>query len=75
MPVNGYPRLKSYLVENKIKQGVIAELLNMSYVKFNTILNGKRNADFLMSEIVLLARHFKWDKDDIDRIFFSQNVA
>lgn len=75
MPVNGYPRLKSYLVENNIKQGEIANLLNMSYVKFNTILNGKRNADFQMSEIILLARHFKWDKDDIDRIFFNQCVA
>lgn len=75
MPVNGYPRLKSFLVENNIKQGEIADLLKMSYAKFNTILNGKRNADFQMSEIVLLARYFKWDKDDIDRIFFNQNVA
>lgn len=75
MPVNGYPRLKAFLVEHSIKQDEVADLLKMSRAKLNTILNGKRNADFQMSEIILLAQHFGWSKDDIDRIFFSLNVA
>lgn len=75
MPVNGYPKLKAFFVEKNIKQDEVAEIVKMSRTKLNTILNGKRNADFQMSEIVLLAKHFKWSKDDIDRIFFDLIVA
>lgn len=75
VPVNGYPRLKAFLVENNIRQDEIADILKMSRTKLNTVLNGKRNADFQMSEIILLAQHFKWNKDDIDRIFFNLIVA
>lgn len=75
MPVEGYPRLKTYLAQNNITQDEIAELLKMSRTKVNTILNGKRNADFLMSEIIILAQHFDWDKHDIDKFFFNLYVA
>lgn len=75
MPVEGYPILKSYLARNNIKQDEIADLLKMSRTKVNTILNGKRNADFLMSEIIILAHHFGWDKHDIDKFFFNLLVA
>ncbi|KYG89982.1 hypothetical protein A0U40_09670 [[Bacillus] sp. KCTC 13219] len=75
MPARGYPKLKAFFVENNIKQADIADLLKMSLAKFNTILNGKRNADFQMSEIIILARHFNWTKEDIDAIFFELNVA
>lgn len=75
MPINGYPKFKSYLVEYGIKQEEIADFLGMSREKLNTILNGKRNADFSMSEIVTLSKKFEWSPDDVDRIFFTQNVA
>ncbi len=75
MPVEGYPILKSYLARNNITQDEIADLLKMSRTKVNTILNGKRNADFLMSEIIILAHHFGWDKHDIDKFFFNLFVA
>ncbi|AYC30038.1 helix-turn-helix domain-containing protein [Paenisporosarcina cavernae] len=75
MPINGYPKFKSYLVEFGIRQEEVAEILGMSREKLNTILNGRRNADFSMSEIIVLADRFKWSPEDVDRIFFTQNVA
>ena len=75
MEDKGYPQLKTFLVDNNIPQSEIAGLLKMSRTKLNTILNGKRNADFHMSEIIILSRHFGWDKHDIDKLFFNLFVA
>lgn len=75
MPIKGYPRLKAFFAEHNIKHEDVAVMLKISRTKLSTILNGKRNADFKVSEIKVLAEHFNWNNNDVDRIFFNLSVA
>lgn len=44
--MNGYPRVKAYLVENNIKQKEVADFLGITVTSFNNKLNGR--GDFAM---------------------------
>lgn len=74
MPIGGYPKLKGYLVERDIKQEKVADLLGISRTTVSTILNGKRNADFSMSQVMTLAKEFNLSRAEVDRLFFDFDV-
>ena len=46
----GHKKVKSFLVENNIKQKEVAEVLGMSVPTFNKKLNGSMGADFHIGE-------------------------
>jgi len=75
VPIKGYPKLKAFFTEHNIRHEDVASLLRMSRTKLSTILNGKRNADFKVSEIKVLASHFNWSNKDVDQYFFNIEVA
>lgn len=58
-----YFKFKAYLVENRIKQRELAELLGKSTSALNQNLNGS-GGDFSLKEIRLICRKYKISSDE-----------
>lgn len=56
-----YLRFKAWLVENNIKQKVIAELLGIDVVTLNQKLNGW--SDFTYTEVEIICDHYNLSAD------------
>lgn len=59
-PIQGYLKLKAWLVENNIKQTEVAELLQIGRSAFNSKLN-RNNADFNLDEVRAICRKYNLD--------------
>ncbi|RDW17014.1 transcriptional regulator [Oceanobacillus arenosus] len=68
----GYNKFKGYLVEKGIKQQEIADLLEMDRNRFNLILNGQREKDFKVQEIIKICNHLSISAE---KFFFNQKVS
>lgn len=66
--MNGYPKVKAYLVENNIKQKEVADFLGITVTSFNNKLNGR--GDFAMRQVRCMCKHF-----GIDVSFFSDHCS
>ncbi|MCR1823785.1 helix-turn-helix domain-containing protein [Terrisporobacter muris] len=66
MTNQGYLKLKGFLVENNIKQKVVAEMLGISVPTFNKKLNGTAG-DFSIREARIICKELKADVN----IFFN----
>ncbi len=62
--MNGYNKFKNYLVEQGIKQNEVAELLGMSRSQLNMILNGQRDNDFMVNQVITLCNHYQISADE-----------
>lgn len=69
--MNGYNKFKNYLVEQGIKQSEVAELLGISRSQLNMILNGQRDNDFMVNQVITLCNHYNLNADDY---FLNQTI-
>jgi len=70
--MRGYSKFKGYLVEKGITQTTIGEILNIPRSRVNLILNGQRDQDFSIQDVIKLCQKFNISADIY---FFDQNVA
>lgn len=61
--MKGYNKFKQFLLEQGIKQEEVATLLGMSRSQLNMILNGQRDNDFLVSQMIKLCEHYNISAD------------
>ena len=66
MDRQGYLKLKGFLVENNIKQKVVADMLGISVPTFNKKLNGTAG-DFSVKEARIICKNLNADVE----IFFN----
>lgn len=68
----GFAKLKGFLVEKRIQQAEVADLLGISRTHLNMILNGQRGADFTINQVNTICNHYGID---IDEYFFKPKAA
>lgn len=70
--MTGFAKFKGFLVEKRIQQTEVAELIGVSRPYLNMILNGQRGADFTINQVNTICNHYGID---IDEYFFKPKAA
>lgn len=66
-------KLKAKMVENKINATQLSEKIGINKSTFYRKLNG--NTDFTIKEASAICKELKLTNDDVNAIFFDQNIA